>query len=101
MKRQVRILNPAGGYGWTTRKRAQRYIQRGMARWNGDALEFLRLSGDVVLISAARARDAAYDHAAHTGCASREELRNLPMAGNVDRLLGRGAQRRTSARAAA
>jgi hypothetical protein len=53
------------------------------------------------VISAERLRAIEYDLAASTGFAHLDAIRNLPMAGDLDRLFGRGKQRRASAKQAA
>ena len=80
----VRILNPASGRGYTSRKCAERYVRRGVARWvkdsgGHDCLEFVASSAIAVSIAASVARETAYDRAAHTGAAQIAELANLPM----------------------
>jgi hypothetical protein len=80
----VRILNPASGRGYTSRKCAERYVRRGHARWvkdNGgrDCLEFLTDGAIAAIICASVSRETAYDSAAHTGMAQIAELANLPM----------------------
>jgi hypothetical protein len=81
----VRILNPASGRGYTSRKCAERYVRRGAARWvkdnsGRDCLEFVA-GGDAIaaIIAASVARETAYDVAAHTGMAQIADLANLPM----------------------
>lgn len=99
----VRILNPASGRGYTSRKCAERYVRRGVARWvrdnsGRDCLEFVVGSAVTAIIAASVARETAYDHAAHTGMAQLSELANLPMiAPAVAMGLGRrkGASRHT------
>jgi hypothetical protein len=81
---QVRILNPASGCGYTSRKCAERYVRRGMARWvkddsGRDCLEFVADGGMSRIIAASVTRETAYDRAAHTGMATLSELANLPM----------------------
>lgn len=85
----VRILNPASGRGYTSRKCAQRYVQRGVARWvkdkdGRDCLEFLAQGAipEIVVASIRRTVDATrfwYDRSARTGMAQLSELANLPM----------------------
>jgi hypothetical protein len=41
-KRNIRILNPAGGSGVTSRRNAERYVAHGRARWDGQhAIRFI------------------------------------------------------------
>lgn len=80
----VRILNPASGRGYTSRKCAGRYVQRGVARWvkdnsGRDCLEFVTDGTIAPIIAASVARETAYDRAANTGMARLSELANLPM----------------------
>jgi len=99
----VRILNPAAGRGYTSRKCAERYVRRGVARWvkdsNGRAcLEFLAISPVSAAVARSVARDAAYDRVIHTGLATLEQMAALPMISpGVALKCGRrkGASRRT------
>jgi len=80
----VRILNPASGRGYTSRKCAERYVQRGVARWVKDnsgrnCLEFVAGGAIAAIIAASVVRETAYDVAAHTGMAQIADLANLPM----------------------
>jgi hypothetical protein len=80
----VRILNPASGRGYTSRKCAQRYVQRGVARWvkdssGRDCLEFLASHAVAAIVAASVARETAYDRAARTGVAQLSELANRPV----------------------
>jgi hypothetical protein len=83
----VRILNPVSGRGYTSRKCAHRYVQRGVARWvkdnsGRDCLEFVAIgsiAGVIAASVASVARETAYDYAAHFGIARLPELANLPM----------------------
>src|SRR5437867_2250628 len=80
----VRILNPASGRGYTSRKCAERYVRRGHARWvkdtsGRDCLEFVANGAIAAIISASVTRETAYDRAAHTGMARIGDLANLPM----------------------
>lgn len=41
-KRNIRILNPAGGSGITSRRNAERYVAHGRAKWDGNhAIRFI------------------------------------------------------------
>jgi len=80
----VRILNPASGRGYTSRKCADRYVQRGVARWakdnsGRDCLEFVTGGAIAAIVARSVARETTYDRAAHTGLATILELANLPM----------------------
>lgn len=86
-KADVRILNPAGGRGYTSRKCAERYIREGRAQWawdeKGPCVEFLENHPrHVAVVTHVRAR-TEYDLAAATGMASLEAIRNLPVGGDV------------------
>jgi len=84
----VRILNPIAGRGYTSRKCATRYVQRGIARWakdghGRDCLEFLA-EGFAAIVKASVKRVVdhtvlAYDRAASVGMARMGDLANLPM----------------------
>jgi hypothetical protein len=101
--RAVQILNPAGGVGYTSYKRAVRDVLRGRARWRNGKLQYIDsdLRHQAAVISAERLRAIEYDLAASTGFAPLDAIRNLPMAGDLDRLFGRGKQRRAGAKQAA
>jgi hypothetical protein len=102
MQSSVRIANPPAGKGFTHRRRAEQFVRRGRARWIDEhTIEFIPCVRQTAIVAAARASQIDYDRAAHTGCASRQAIRNLPMVGDIDRLLGRGRVRRTSAKATA
>ena len=80
----VRILNPAAGRGYTSRKCAERHVQRGLARWvkdnsGRDCLEFVSKDAIAAIVARSVARETAYDRAAHAGMARLAELANLPM----------------------
>lgn len=83
-RKDVRILNPAAGRGYTSRKCAERYVRRGVARWvkhasGSDCLEFFKSGGAAAVVAASVAKEIAYDRAANTGMAQLTELANLPM----------------------
>jgi hypothetical protein len=80
----VRILNPASGRGYTSRKCAERCVGRCVARWvkddsGRDCLEFISGGAVASIVAASVVRETAYDRAAHTGMAQLAELANLPM----------------------
>jgi hypothetical protein len=86
---QVRILNAAGGSGYTSRKNAERAVRRGVAQWafdvQGECLEFLA-DGRAAAVRAAVVRsidEAGYDYAASTGRASMEAIAGLPVCGKL------------------
>ena len=90
MHSPVKITNPAGGVGWTNRKRAKSYVRRGRASWLDDhTIQFIHQTIDSVVITSARLSEFEYDRAAHNGIASRDAIKHLPVAGPVDRLLTR------------
>ncbi len=99
----VRILNPASGRGYTSRKCAERYVRRGIARWVKDergrnCVEFLSGADRAATVAVSVARETAYDRAVRTGIAQIPDLANLPMiAPGVALGLGRrkGASRHT------
>jgi hypothetical protein len=80
----VRLLNPASGRGYTSRKCAERYVNRGVARWvkdsNGsECLEFLKDGAVAAIVATSVSRQTAYDRAAQSGMAQLNELANLPV----------------------
>jgi hypothetical protein len=98
--RDVRILNPFAGRGYTGKKRAERYVRRGVARWVEDShgcmcLQFVASGPTTAAIAASVARNIGYDCAAYSGIAKFRELANLPMA-NPARALGVGKRKGAS-----
>ena len=82
----VRILNPFAGRGYTSRKRAERYVRRGVARWVEDSqgracLQFLATGQTAAAIAASMARNVGYDLAAYDGMAKMHQMRNVPIVG--------------------
>src|ERR1051326_7517562 len=80
----VRILNPASGRGYTSRKCALRYVRRGVARWvkdgsGRDCIEFVPFGPIAVIIAESVTRSIAYDSAVQTGLAQIAALSNLPV----------------------
>ena len=80
----IRILNPASGRGYTSRKCAERYVRRGVAEWakdnsGRDCLKFLERGAIASIVGRSVARETGYDRAAHTGMARLPELASLPM----------------------
>ena len=86
--RAVRIQNPAGGSGYTSRKSAEHLVSRGRARWL-DISTIAMVESDPRHQAAERCARSCheYDRAAHSGIASVEAIRNLPVAGPAERLL--------------
>lgn len=93
----VRILNSVTGCGLTSRKHAERYIRRGMARWveDGRCIEFLARCDDHRQSSVEHSLQLGYDRAAGTGMAGLTELANLPMI-NPGVVLGIGRRKGAS-----
>jgi hypothetical protein len=83
-KTMVRVINPAGGCGFTSLEHARRYVRRKTAAWEGEgvAIRFLDVSprADRVLASARAA--CRYDD----GLASLGDVEGLPVAGSAIRL---------------
>lgn len=93
----VLILNPVSGRGYTSRKKANEYVARKLAKWNGDCLEFLT-HGPFGAFQASVAKrksstemrlDANYDLASSSGLASLKSIRNTPMVGDIIQVLMR------------
>jgi hypothetical protein len=85
-KRAVRILNPASGSGWTSRRRAREYVRQGRAQERPDgSIEFIGSDPQCMAVRLSAEND--YDRAAHSGIADVESIRNLPVVGPVERLL--------------
>ncbi|HXS93442.1 MAG TPA: hypothetical protein VN736_02490 [Candidatus Limnocylindrales bacterium] len=90
----IRILNPIAGRGYTSQKKAQQYVDDGRADYVTDdhgrrrALRFRendprnqRAALHVEL------RLTEYDIASSSGCASIDQIRHLPFAGDPLRVL--------------
>ena len=87
----MRIVNPAGGSGYTTLKSAGDYVRSGRARWAVDergrrAIEF---NANYRHASVMRESRIPYDIVAGSAMATEEELSNTPVS-NPAELLGRG-----------
>ena len=96
----VRILNPAGGRGYTSRKSAERYVRKGRARWVVDmgqeCIEFhSQHHGHLAAVRSVESAhdESAYDRVAGSGLASIDALRNLPIAGDPMRVLMKRTRR--------
>lgn len=107
-QRSVRIANPlASGSGWTSERRAQRYVRDGQAvRLPDGRLFFLRCVGRAAAAASIAAAAVsitpitAYDEAAWSGLAAIEAIRNLPVAGVAEMVLwtrGRSAKKQAKA----
>ena len=85
---KVKILNAAGGPGWTSCKRAKKDVSRGRARWIGAAIQYIT-DGDArhLAVVASIPTSVSYDRAAHSGFAGLKALRGLPMVGDLRRML--------------
>ena len=86
-QRSVRILNPASGCGYTSHRRAAEYVRQKRAVWQGSAIRFLTADPRHQAVQVSAQSD--YDRAANSGCASIDAIRNLPMVGDVLRILMR------------
>lgn len=78
-----------GEKSYVNRKRAERLVHRGQARWEGQFIRLVDHSHRV--ISAARCeqlrKDAALDRAVGSGFATIEQIAGLPMLGDPMKLL--------------
>lgn len=81
MRKNIKILNPLDGPGWTSRQRAKRYVARGAAEWVkfGVSLKFLRAENHREVSVRRSVADDGYDRAANIGMARRQELIHLPL----------------------
>jgi hypothetical protein len=94
-KRAVRILNPASGPGWTSRRRACEYVRQKRAWRHPDgSIEFI--SGDPRHMAARVSVENDYDIAARTGIASIEAIQGVPVVGPIIRLLTLRSKRRAA-----
>jgi hypothetical protein len=79
----VRILNPFAGRGYTSKKRAERYVRRGVARWvdrGGRAcLQFVASGITAEAIALSVARNIGYDLASCEGISKLREMHNVPI----------------------
>jgi hypothetical protein len=75
------VTNGLNGQRLTSLFQAKRYVARGLARWVGGALEFVRYGGDHRETSAQRLCQITYDCAARRGLAELEAVRHLPVVG--------------------
>lgn len=92
-KRAVRIANPASGPGWTSQRRAAEYVRQGRARWMPGGIEFLPGNARHRTVARIVAEDD-YSRAAHSGFATLDALRNLPMVGRLELMLTESSRRR-------
>ncbi len=87
---KIEIANPIGGRFCTPRN-AERMVTQGKARWSGKRLEIVHAAHFGALACAPRSKRceaAGYDEAVNEGrVATIEELRALPMIGNIARFL--------------
>jgi hypothetical protein len=91
-KRAVRILNPASGSGWTSRRRAREYVRQGRARERPDgSIEFIGSDPQRMAVRLSAEND--YDRAARSGLADIKAIRNVPVVGPVERLLTERSRR--------
>ena len=95
-KIRVQILNPLDR-STTSLFHAKRYVSAGLAKWAGNAIEFLRNPFDHRETSAQRACQIAYDHASSTGIADVDAVRHLPIAGPPIRMFTDRANTRARA----
>jgi len=101
VRKTIRIENPVGGCGFTSEKRAIRFVAQGRAEWVKPGVSIRFIQSDHRHVSARRSVDETrywYERAAHTGVAQPAALANIPVvAPGV--LLGfgkrKGASRRT------
>lgn len=83
---KIRILNPAHpGGSHTSVKQAERYVRRGVARWIGDALEFIESDHrHISVVASADLRDRiaarGYDD---IGCMTLNQVQGLPVCGDA------------------
>jgi len=78
LKNVIRILNPSHGSAYTTRRAAERHVNRGRARWQGEnSIRFAEESHEHQSVTATTLSSArGYDRA--NRILSREEVRQLP-----------------------
>jgi hypothetical protein len=85
---KVKVVNPSGGPSCTSRKQAVRYVSRGLARWVGPAIEFIRDGGDY-RESAFSLSVANSQHVHTVGFATLDALRKTPIVCAAKAFLGK------------
>lgn len=106
---KILILHPGQRAGITSVKQAKWYVRRNRAEWveQGRSIRFFAehrqnfAAGESSRRAAERVKQFGYDHNVREDGCTRNELKHLPMCGNIDRLIGRGQQRRKGAAQAA
>ena len=93
---RIQIVNPLDRSS-TSLFHAKRYVNAGLAKWVGNAIEFLRNPFDHRETSAQRACQVAYDRAASSGIADMDAVRHLPVAGPPIRIFTDRANTRARA----
>ena len=103
MRKKIQILDQAE-FRYTTRNRAGRFVRDGRATWVEPGVS-IRFVADHHAHRSAVLRALAYDptrlgYDRIDRSLTERELRGLPFAGDVSRLLGRGQQRHDGAKQA-
>ena len=77
--KDVRIINPVGDRRFTSRKRAERFVERGRAEWvkPGTTIRFVK--GRPAVKKAMKLAGYWYDRAARSGMAEIANLIHVPM----------------------
>src|SRR4051794_40096243 len=99
---KARILNPNGSFGITSLKQAKRHVRRGRAVFiQPGIIRFIVHNHQNEAASKSEIqrseKNAGYDSNTRLDFCTRNELKHLPFVGNIDRLMGRGKQRRKGA----
>jgi hypothetical protein len=96
MSPRKKLKIPIQGGGMTSLAHAERYQRRGVARIVNGVLVFF---GDPKIhrrASVDRSKEIGYDRAAHSGLATLQAIRNIPVAGPIERLLTEPSKRRAA-----
>lgn len=93
----VRVYNPKSQKSFTSRKSAQRYVARGLARWRQDgSVEFIDDEQDyraVAVMSAQRLQEIGYDRDVSGARASLDAIAGLPVIGDTMKLFTKARTR--------
>lgn len=82
MRKDIRITNPVSEHGFTSLKRAQRFIRQGRAEWVQEGISIRFVAAHPKHAAAQQSTNATrywYERAVWSGFANYAELANLPM----------------------
>jgi hypothetical protein len=82
MRKEIRIVNPVSDRGFTSCKRALRFIRKGRAEWVEHGVSIRFINGHRKHVLAQQSVNATrywYERAVRSGFANYSDLANLPM----------------------